>query len=279
MKILVFIIIIFSNALYSQSMSYISEFGNFTSAFSFDVDLQGNIYITDISENTITKLDSSGNKINTIGGYGWSKSSFDEPVNIVTTTLSIYVCDKNNNRIQRFDKDLNYLSEYSGTNIESEIEFGYPSCLNISNVGDLFLLDSDNNRILKFSLTGKFLLEIGSNDAGEYALTNPNNFSIDGEGNIFVLDQNRIKVFDQYGNGQFIFNTNYNPHKIYNYKTNILYIENDKIIVFSLKERKIASEFGDLYNLENEAIMDAKIIAKHLFILTPHRILKYKINF
>ena len=279
MKILVFIILIFSSTLYSQSLSYVSEFGNFSSAFSFDVDLQGNIYITDISENTITKIDSSGNLINTIGGYGWSNSSFDEPVNIVTTTLSIYVCDKNNSRIQRFDKDLNYLSEYSGTHAESEVEFGYPSCLDISNLGDLYLLDSDNNRILKFSLTGKFLLEIGANDAGGYALTNPNNFSIDKEGNIFVLDENRIKVFDQYGNGQFIFKTNYNPKKIYSYMTNLLYIENDQIVIFNLKERKIAGKFCDFFNLENEVIVDAKIIAKHLFILTPHRILKYKVKF
>lgn len=279
MKIIVFIIIIFSNALYSQSLSYVSEFGNFSSAFSFDVDLQGNIYITDISENTITKIDSSGNKINTIGGYGWSKSSFDEPVNIVTTTLSIYVCDKNNNRIQRFDKDLNYLSEYSGTHVDSEIEFGYPSCLDISNLGDLYLLDSDNNRILKFSLTGNFLLEIGANDAGGYALTNPKNFSTDRQGNIFVLDENRIKVFDQYGNGQFIFKTNYAPNKIYNYNNNLLYIENDQIVIFNLKERKISAKLSNFYNLEDEVIVDAKIIAKHLFILTPHRILKYKVKF
>ena len=279
MKNLLIIFIFFSNSLFSQSLNFMSEFGKFSSASSFDVDLQGNIYITDISENTVTKVDSNGMLINSIGGYGWEPSSFDEPTNIVTTTLSIYVSDKNNNRIQRFDKDLNFLSEYSGTKQDSEIEFGYPTCLDISNMGDLYLLDNDNNRVLKFSLNGKFLLKIGANDAGGFALTNPNDFSIDAVGNIFVLDDNRIKVFDQYGNGQFIFEINFKPHKIFNFNKNILYIENEQLIIFDLRERKVAAKFSNFNNLDGEFIIDAKINGKNLFLLSPKRILKYKINF
>ena len=171
------IILLLSNFIFCQTIDFVTEFGIFSSASSFDIDLQGNFYVADYYENTITKLDSTGNILNSIGGFGWENASFDQPACIFTTTLSTYVADKNNNRIQRFDKDLNFLSEYSGSK-NSEIEFAYPSCLAISKMGDLFLLDSDNNRILKFSLTGNFLIEIGAQDAGAFCFSKSQIFYI-----------------------------------------------------------------------------------------------------
>ena len=179
MKLLLITLFTFSNIIFSQNLAFLKELGKFKSASSFDIDLNGNIYISDNIENTITKLDSSGKTILSIGGFGWNESTFDQPVSVFTNTLSIYVADKNNNRIQRFDKDLNFLSQYNGDNSKNDVEFGYPTCLAISSVGDLFILDSDNNRILKFNLTGDYLSEIGSNDAGNFALDNPKNFSIE----------------------------------------------------------------------------------------------------
>jgi hypothetical protein len=92
----------------TDSLVFIKSFGNFQSAASFDIDLNGNFYVSDIEENNIVKLDSLGNEIVSIGGYGWSESSFDRPVSIITNTLSVYVADENNDRVQRFDKDLNF---------------------------------------------------------------------------------------------------------------------------------------------------------------------------
>ena len=108
--LLVFISILFTNP---NKLVLVMSFGDFKSASSFDIDLNGNFYVSDLEENNITKLDSSGNEIVSIGGYGWSESSFDRPISIITNTLSVYVADENNDRVQRFDKDLNFLSLYS----------------------------------------------------------------------------------------------------------------------------------------------------------------------
>jgi hypothetical protein len=277
MKILMTILLIISNLVLGQSLKFTGEFGDFNSAASFDIDLNGNLYVSDINENTITKLDSAGIEILTIGGYGWEESAFDEPVSVFTNTLSVYVADKNNDRIQRFDKDLNFLSLYSGNN-NSNLEFGYPACIVITDIGDLFFLESDNNRILKFNLTGEFLLEIGGNDAGAYALINPINFSSDAEGNIYVLDKNKVKVFDQYGNGKFIYTLDFEPNKIFISGKRILYILNHKIVIFDLKDRRIFKEYKYFENLNEEEIVDAKIKLNKLFILTSSRILKYIIS-
>jgi hypothetical protein len=260
-----------------QSLKFNGEFGDFNSAASFDIDLNGNFYISDILDNAIIKLDSTGSEILSIGGYGWEESAFDEPVSVFTNTLSVYVADKNNDRIQRFDKDLNFLSLYSGRN-NSNIEFGYPTCIVITDIGDLFFLESDNNRILKFNLTGEFLLEIGGNDAGAFALTNPTNFSSDADGNIYVLDKNKVKVFDQYGNGKFIFSLDFQPNKIFIYRNRIFYIQKSQITVYDLKDRRIINEYKHFDNLMEEEIIDAKIKSSKLFVLTPSRILKYMIS-
>ena len=267
------IILVLSNFIFCQTINFVSEFGEFSSASSFDIDLQGNFYISDYYNNTISKLDSAGKLINSIGGFGWNTSAFDQPSSIYTNTLSVYVADKNNNRIQRFDKDLNFLSEYTGNN--SEIEFAYPTCLAISNIGDLYLLDSDNYRILKFSLNGNFLFEIGAQDAGAFALTDPKNFTLDNNGNIFVLDEDQIKVFDQYGNGKLKYTAKSNPNKIYYKGKSLYFIEGNKISFLDLDERKFNQDLSEFHELQDEEIIDIKIIRNYLYILSPTKILKY----
>jgi len=86
-------------------------FGKFSNAVSFSINPVGSIYITDADKNEIIKLDTLGNELNRIGGYGWNPAAFDFPADIFAQTLKVYVADKNNNRIQVFDKDLNFRYE------------------------------------------------------------------------------------------------------------------------------------------------------------------------
>lgn len=277
MKNTLLISLIFISALSAQTLKFEKNFGEFSSASSFDIDLNGNFYISDVEDNTIAKLNKNGELIISIGGYGWEDSSFDEPIDIVTTTLSIYVADKNNDRIQRFDKDLNFLSSYNGRSENSEIEFAYPSCIKISKIGDMFLLDSDNNRILKFNLTGEFLTEIGSNDAGNFAFNNPKYFSIDNQGNVYVLDENKINILDQYGNAKISYKIDSTPKKIRIIDSKIMYIENSSIIVFDLRDRKIIYRFNEFENRETIFIIDAILMNNLIYILTDNEILTYSI--
>ncbi len=266
------------SVVFSQNLNFIKEFGKFKSAVSFTLDLNSNFYVADQLENSIYKLDSLGNDLLDIGGYGWEAATFDNPINVFTNTLSVYVADKNNDRVQRFDKDLNFLSEYHGSGENSNYEFAYPTCVVISNIGDLFILDSDNNRILKFNLTGEFLYEIGGNDAGNLAINNPKNFTTDNKGNLFVLDDSIIKVFDEYGNGQFEFKPIIETEKIKFFRDNLWLINKSSVVEFSMSERKIIYKFENFPNLKDEEIVDIEVNNNNLFLLTSHRILKYKIT-
>jgi DNA-binding beta-propeller fold protein YncE len=179
-----------------------SSFGDFNNASSFYINPAGYIFVTDIDTDEIYVLDTLGNLIHSIGGYGWSNSSFDTPVDIYADALKIFVADKNNHRIQRFDKNLNFIFEVSTR--ESEIEeerFGYPLSAIISNLGDIFILDSENSRIIKFDLFGNFIQNFGGYDYGSYSMKRPKQLAVSMQNNVFVIDENQIFIFDAYGNG------------------------------------------------------------------------------
>lgn len=265
----------------AQTLNFQKVLGEFKNGSSFDIDLNGNFYVADRTENSIYKIDSLGQPLASIGGYGWDESLFDEPVSVFTNTLSVYVADKNNDRVQRFDKDLNFLSEYLGFSESSgEIEFAYPTCVAIANIGDLYILDSDNGRILKYDLSGKYILEIGGNDAGDFAITNPKNFALDNFGKLYILDEKDIKVFDQYGSGLLKFKSIIDATSISISENRLLFANETKLTVLDLENRKIIFEYDQLPNLDiNEFIVEAKLLKNTLFILTPTRILKYSILF
>jgi len=197
MSILLFII---SVPVFSQNFVFNGNIGNFRSAKSFSINDAGFIFVIDSNNSEIIKLDTLGNIIKRIGGFGWQESSFDDPEDIFANTLYFYVADKNNNRIQIFDKDMNFLSSLK-TNNNSEHSFQYPTSLAVSTQGDFYILDSDNSRILKYNLRGEFQFQIGGYDAGSFSLQSPKKISITSNQMILVVDQNNLIVFDSFGNG------------------------------------------------------------------------------
>jgi len=199
---LVLFVILFWTITFGQSFKFESAFGNFKGASSFFINPAGIIYITDSVTDEIYMIDTVGIPVHSIGGYGWRESAFDNPVDVFADALKVFVTDKNNHRIQRFDKNLNYNFQISTR--ESSIEderFGYPLSAVMSNQGDIFILDSENLRILKFDIFGNFIQNFAGYDYGNYALTNPKQMAISMQNNIFVIDENIILIFDQFGNG------------------------------------------------------------------------------
>ncbi len=196
------LILFFTEAHLPQNYYYEISFGKFRSASSFHINPSGHIFVTDDVTHEVYKLDTLGSLLKSNGGFGWDDAAFDEPTDVFATDLSVFVADKNNHRIQRFDRDLNFISKLvrRESAYKNEI-FGYPMGVTASNQGDLFILDSENNRVLKFDLFGNFVTDMGGFDAGNYVLTKPKRIAISRNNNIFVLDKNDLITFDFFGNG------------------------------------------------------------------------------
>lgn len=201
-SIILFLALIFSTTGYSQEYYFRTSIGKFENASSFYINPAGIIFITDRSSDEVIQIDTLGNVIKTIGGYGWKESTFDDPTDVFADALNVFVADKNNHRIQRFDKNLNFSFEIKTRESDSEDErFGYPLSAVMSNQGDIFILDSENSRVIRFDIFGSFLQNFGGYNYGSFSLDNPKQLAVSMNNNIFIIDGKRVIIFDQYGNG------------------------------------------------------------------------------
>ncbi len=170
---------------------------------SVSCDLYGNIYIADTNNNRIQKFDFQGNLLSFIGGFGWEKEQFQIPLDIhVYNSLDVYVADYENSRIERYDKDLNWItSYYSNDNWEEKYQFEFPRAVFQSLHGDIFIVDSQNDRITKLNSSFEPELTFGDFDWGQGVLQNPLDICVSLQDIVYVSDSDagKIRVYDYYG--------------------------------------------------------------------------------
>ena len=275
LRYLIYIIIFLCSTGYSQYFKYERSFGTFKNATSFYINSAGVVFVTDDVTDEVFQLDTLGNLFNLVGGYGWQINAFDDPVDVFADALKVFVTDKNNHRIQRFDKNLNFIFQFQTRDSDIEEErFGYPLSAVESNLGDVFILDSENNRILKFDLFGNFIMAIGGYDYGSYYLQDPIQLAISMQNNIYVLDRKDIYIFDNYG-------TAIGNIKVPGVMRSIriifqwLTINSDKKIYISnlnSKEKKLIEVMLNGYDDELE-IVSSLVFKTKLYVLTPRSIL------
>jgi DNA-binding beta-propeller fold protein YncE len=145
---------------------------------------------------------SDGTEVRSVGGQGWDNDQFDSPRGIwARNGVDIFIADYGNHRIQRFDRTLNFVSSFSTRERSNPDErFGYPADVALSRLGDLFICDTENSRILKVSRLSKVDRYFGGFDAGKGRLINPSRLALGPRDHIYVLDGSRIAVFDNFGN-------------------------------------------------------------------------------
>ena len=270
-------LIILSSLCYSQQFIFKRSFGEFENASSFYINSAGIVYVTDNTTDEVYQVDTLGNVLAFIGGYGWETYTFDDPVDVFADPLQVIVTDKNNHRIKRFDKNLNFIFEiYTRDNEIEEQRFGYPLSAVQSNLGDIFILDSENKRIIKFDPFGKFIQTIGGYDYGNFTLNNPRKLAISMQNNIYVIDETNIYIYDNYGTGL-------GSIEVEEEMTSIRIIFNwltinsqDRIYLANLKSKdnKLNEAVLDGFDKKFE-IVSSLIFNGKLYILTPKTILIY----
>jgi tripartite motif-containing protein 71 len=171
-------------------------------ATAFDVDLYGRIVTVDGPTAMLTLYAPGGRAEATAGGRGWGDTEFDAPAAVwMKNGIDIFVADRDNHRIQRFDRHLNFISSLSTRDrIDPEERFGYPSDVTLSRLGDLYVCDTENARVLKFDRSYRVDRSFGGLSAGRGRLHHPSQIEIGPGDCIYVLDDGAVIVFDSFGN-------------------------------------------------------------------------------
>jgi streptogramin lyase len=125
----------------------------------------GDIYVADGYGNSrIVKFDRSGNFIKAWGRYGSEVGEFMLPHSVVVDKAGrVYVADRENARIQIFDSDGRFLTQWTG--------IGYPYGLQITPDQHIWMVDGGFDRIVELDPHGKILGAIGSpgHEPGQFA--------------------------------------------------------------------------------------------------------------
>ncbi len=166
------------------------------------VDVVGRIAVLDESGSTVSLYSPDGALLKLIGGQGWNNDQFDSPRGVwAGNSVDIFVADYGNHRVQRFDRSLNFVSSFSTRESSDPSQrFGYPLDVALSRLGDLFICDGENSRVIKVNRLTQVELSFGGFDAGKGRLTVPSRIALGPSDHIYVVDKTRIAVFDNFGN-------------------------------------------------------------------------------
>lgn len=260
------------------------SFGHFHDAKGISVDPSGSVYIADTGDNLLLRFNSSGDSTGEVGGYGNGEYQFDMPYDVCATNgVEIYVADYNNNRVERFDRTLANVAtlETNQSNDDSK-RFGYPSGVAISRLGDLFICDDENVRVMKVNTFSTVERTFGGYGEGAGTLTMPQQVSIGPNDDVFVSDKGRVAVYDNFGNYLRSIGAGMlqNPTGIGIGSGMIGVCDSDTLYFFKLDGAPVAKfSANDIFGAKIKHFSDVSISGKRVYILTGSRVVVAKANF
>ena len=188
---------------------------SFNSPTAINADSSGNIYVSDTGNHVIRKITPAG-LVTTFAGTGnagyadgpGTSAQFSSPYGIWNDKYNvIYVADQFNNRIRKIMPNASVSTVAGDGNAGFlngpvfQSEFNRPCGITIDTLGNLYIADTNNNRIRKIS-NGIVTTFAGSGVDGlqDGTATTTAEFSLpyamlnDGSDNIFVVDQFNSKI-------------------------------------------------------------------------------------
>ena len=159
--------------------------GEFQGPTKIVVDVNGNIYVTDSRNSRIQKWSASGDILGWIGGgvNGWQTGAapitgngdgqFNQPMGVALDSLgNIYVADKENHRVQKWDVNGVYVGWIGGgvdgwqigaapASGDGDGSFEFPMDLAVDSSDQIYVADTWNQRVQKWDSFGNFIGWIG----------------------------------------------------------------------------------------------------------------------
>jgi len=206
-----------------QGGSFGSGDGQFRSPDGIAVDIPGNIYVTDMNNHRVQKFNSAVAfqlKFGANGGdgsFGSGDGQFNSPEGIaVDSSGNIYVADTGNKRVQIFDS-AGVFQLMFGWGVDTGAEafetctsscqggepgtgdgqFDDPVGITVDDSGNIYVADTNNDRVQIFDSAGAFQSKFGSSGTGDGQFNVPRHITLDSTSNIYVVDgdNHRIQKF------------------------------------------------------------------------------------
>ncbi|GAB3993632.1 hypothetical protein GCM10028807_29390 [Spirosoma daeguense] len=200
----------------------LATLANLDNPSAVSIDGNGNLFITDLGNQRIRKVNTSG-VITTVAGNGSSGfggdggnatlASLNNPDGIaVDESGNLYVADRYNDRIRKVSS-AGIISTIAGngfggfdadSGLAVNARLNNPTDITLDSLGNLYITDLFNNRLRKVNPQGIITTTAGNGmygfggdgaDAGSANLASPTGVSVDNLGNLYIADllNNRIR--------------------------------------------------------------------------------------
>ncbi|WP_308296979.1 MULTISPECIES: hypothetical protein [unclassified Streptomyces] len=181
----------------------------------------GNLYITDIDNHRVRKVNPAG-LITTVVGTGTAGFSGDNgpatsaqlnhPTEVdVDGAGNLYICDRSNHRVRKVSPE-GVITTIAGTGVAGyagdngpavNAQLNMPTSVAVDPMGTLYITDQTNHRVRKVSPEGVITTIAGTGVAGHAGdngpavnaqLNNPVEVALDGDGNLYITDLGNHRV-------------------------------------------------------------------------------------
>lgn len=156
-----------------------------------DIAANGEVYVVDSLGKRVVVYDAEGNYLRAMGG----KEHLERPSGVAVSRdgSRLYVVDtggvsNENHRVQVFDGLTGEFIKTIGKRGNEPGDFNLPLLASTDEQGNLYVMDSGNFRVQKFTSEGAFVSTFGKvgRNIGDFA--RPKGIDVDREGNIYVAD-------------------------------------------------------------------------------------------
>jgi streptogramin lyase len=181
-------------------------------------DSNGDLYIVDMQNHAVRKVDMGSKTITTIAGTGNAGYSgdggpakaaqFKQPHSIqFGPNEDLYICDIGNHVIRRIDRDTQTISTFAGTGLPGPTPDGSPlvgtplkgpRSIEFDRNGDLWLATREGNQVFRIDRkAGRYIHVAGTGQSGfdgnggpakEAKLKGPKGIAIDDQANVWLAD-------------------------------------------------------------------------------------------
>ena len=164
------------------------------------VDSEGYTYVVNIFSHTLGKFDGNGKLVGEVGQEGSGSDELDHPSGVAVVGNRVYVCDRNNDRIKVYSKELK-LEEIIGSHGRKEGEMNWPYDITGDENDLIYIADSGNHRVQVFDKSGKFVRSFGERGTAPGSLLHPTGLCVEHDGLLYVTEygNHRVSVFQREG--------------------------------------------------------------------------------